>query len=305
MNPGLLETPVRYCGRTFSAQEIERIRDLINSKPPLNRAALSRRVCQELAWLRPDGRSKQMSCRVAMLRMERDGLIRLPPPQKGNGNAGRKPVLGSASEPRSLISVPADHLGELLLRPVEGRQDSALWNELTERYHYLRYSPLPGAQLRYLVFGAEQLVALLGFAAAAWALAPRDQFIGWSSQQRIRNLHLIVNNARFLILPWVASRNLASRILGAAARRLPGDWKQRYGYTPVLLETFVESERHRGTSYRAANWIHLGYTQGRGKLDTNKRYPLSVKSIFVHPLCADFRENLCSAPNPLAHKRVH
>jgi len=304
MNPRLSETAVRYCGRTFSAQEIERIRELIASKPPLNRAALSRRVCQELAWLRPDGRSKQMSCRVAMLRMERDGLIRLPPPQKGNGNRGRRPSLGSASEPRPMISLPAGRLDPLLLRSVETRQDSALWNELTERYHYLRYSPLPGAQLRYLVFAAGQLVALLGFGAAAWAVAPRDQFIGWTSQERVRNLHLIANNARFLILPWVVSRNLASRILGAAARQLPRDWTDRYGYTPVLLETFVERQRHQGTCYRAANWIHLGYTQGRGKLDTKNRHPLPVKSILVFPLRANFRDTLRSFPDPLAEKRV-
>ena len=159
--------------------------------------------------------------------------------------------------------------------------------------------------MRYLVFGAEHLVALLGFGAAAWAVAPRDQFIGWTPEQRIRRLHFIANNARFLILPWVASRNLASRILGAAARQLPRDWTDRYGYAPVLLETFVQRERHRGTSYRAANWIYLGHTQGRGKLDTSKRYPVSVKSIFVYPLHASFRETLRSAPNSLTQVRVH
>ena len=305
MNPPLPDTGVRYCGRSFSAQEIERITDLIDFQPPLNRAALSRRVCEELAWLTLDGRSKQMSCRVAMLRMERDGLIRLPPPERGNGNGRRRPLLGTASEPPLPISVPAGRLGTLRLRPVDTPQDSALWNELVERYHYLGYSPLPGAQMRYLVFGSEQLVALLGFAAAAWAVAPRDQFIGWTPKERIRNLHLVVNNARFLILPWVTSRNLASRILGAAARQLPSDWTDRYGHAPALLETFVDRKRFPGTSYRAANWIHLGYTKGRGKLDTTRRYPLSVKSIFVYPLRASFRETLRAAPTPLAHTRVH
>jgi len=305
MNPPLPDTGVRYCGRSFSAQEIERITDLIDFQPPLNRAALSRRVCEQLAWLTPDGRSKQMSCRVAMLRMERDGLIRLPPPERGNGNGRRRPLLGTASEPRLPISVPAGRLGTLRLRPVDTPQDSALWNELVQRYHYLGYSPLPGAQMRYLVFGGEQLVALLGFGAAAWAVAPRDQFIGWTPKERIRNLHLVANNARFLILPWVTSRNLASRILGAAARQLPGDWTDRYGHAPALLETFVDRKRFPGTSYRAANWIHLGYTKGRGKLDTTRRYPLSVKSIFVYPLRASFRETLRAAPTPLAHTRVH
>jgi len=298
MNPPLSETAVRYCGRSFSVQEIERIRELIDSEPALNRAALSRRVCEQLGWLTADGRSKQMSCRVAMLRMERDGLIRLPPPERGNGNGRRRPALSPASDPRPPISLPAGRLEPLCLRPVQTPQDSSLWNELIERYHYLRYTPLPGAQMRYLVFGAEQLLALLGFGAAAWALAPRDRFIGWSPQERLRNLHFIVNNARFLVLPWVASRNLASRILGAAARQLPRDWTHRYGYAPVLLETFVQRHLHPGTCYRAANWIYLGTTQGRGKLDTRKRYPLPVKSIFVYPLRANFREALRSAADP-------
>ena len=296
MNPRPSETAVRYCGRSFSAQEIQRIRNLIDSEPALNRAALSRRVCEQLGWLTADGRGKQMSCRVAMLRMERDGLIRLPPAQKGNGNGRRRPPLGPASEPRLPISLPAGPLVPLRLRLVQTPQESALCNELVERYHYLGYTPLPGAQLRYLVFAAEQLLALLGFGAAAWALAPRDQFIGWSPEERIRNLHLLVNNARFLVLPWVASRNLASRILGAAARQLPRDWTDRYGYAPVLLETFVQRNLHSGTCYRAANWICLGTTQGRGKLDTKNRRPLPVKSILVYPLCANFREVLRSPP---------
>jgi hypothetical protein len=296
MSSDLPKTAVRYCARSFSAQEIDWIKELIDSEPALNRAALSRRVCEQLGWLTADGRSKQMSCRVAMLRMERDGLIRLPSPQKGNGNGRRRPALGPASEPCPPICLPAGRLQPLRLQPVQTPQDSALWNELVERYHYLRYTPLPGAQMRYLVFGAERLLALLGFGAAAWALAPRDRFIGWSPQERIRNLHLITNNARFLVLPWVASRNLASRILGAAARQLPRDWTDRYGYAPVLLETFVQRNLHPGTCYRAANWICLGTTQGRGKLDRKKRRPLPVKNILVYPLCADFREVLRSAP---------
>jgi len=305
MNPALPETAVRYCGRLFSVEEIDWIRRLIDSKPALNRAALSRGVCQKLGWLTLDGRSKQMSCRVAMLRMQRDGLIKLPPPQKGNGNGRCKPALGPASEPQPPISLPAGRLQPLRLQPVQTPQDSALWNELIERYHYLGYSPLPGAQMRYLVYGAQRLLALLGFGAAAWALAPRDRFIGWSAHERIRNLHLIANNARFLVLPWVTSPNLASRILGAAARQLPRDWKDRYGYAPVLLETFVQRNLHSGTCYRAANWTCLGTTQGRGKLDTNNRYSLPVKSVLVYPLCANFRQVLRSAPDPLAQPRVH
>jgi len=173
-----------------------------------------------------------------------------------------------------------------------------MWNELIDRYHYLGYHPLPGAQLRYLAFSGSQVLAALGFGAAAWKVAPRDEFIGWSSEQRVDNLALIVNNARFLILPWVESKNLASRLLSMVARQLPPHWETRYGYRPVLLETFVE-QRFRGTCYRAANWIHVGKTQGRGKLDRHHRFEIPVKEVFLYPLRRDFRERFRGL-NPVA-----
>ena len=189
-------------------------------------------------------------------------------------------------------------LSPLLFRPVDTPYDSSLWNELVERYHYLKYKPLPGAQTRYLVFHGSHLLAALGFSAAAWKVAPRDRFIGWDDQQRRCNLHRIVNNSRFLILPWVTVRNLASCILATAASRLGDDWKERYGYEPLLLETFVERNRFRGTCYRAANWLHVGETQGRGKLDRQHRRPLPVKHVYVYPLHKHFRQELRAAPDP-------
>jgi len=290
--------PVRYCGRLFTTEEMEWIRRLMVSEPKLNRVQLSRRVCSELCWLRPDGRSKEMSCRVAMLRMERDGLITLPPPQKGNGNGRTRPRLTVASDPKAPLSLSAGALGPLDLRPVDTPPDSALWNELIERYHYLGYKPLPGAQIRYLVFGCGHLLAALGFGAAAWKVAPRDRFIGWAADQRRANLHRIVNNARFLILPWITVHNLASRILAMAAKRLPRDWESRYGYQPCLFETFVQRDRFRGTCYRAANWIDVGETQGRGKLDRQHRHALPVKRVYLYPIHKRFRQQLHAAASP-------
>jgi hypothetical protein len=286
--------PVRYCGRLFTTEEMDWIRRLLVSEPKLNRAQLSRRVCDGLHWLRPDGRSKEMSCRVAMLRMQRDGLITLPPPQKGNGNGRIRPRFTAASDPKTPLSFSAGEWGPLVLRPVDTPSDSSLWNELIERYHYLGYTPLPGAQIRYLVFGRGHLLAALGFGAAAWKVAPRDEFIGWTADQRRANLHRIVNNARFLILPWVTVRNLASRILAASAKRLPRDWENRYGHQPCLLETFVERDRFRGTCYRAANWIHVGQTQGRGKLDRYHHGLSTVKDIYLYPLHQGFHQRLCA-----------
>jgi hypothetical protein len=289
----LVITPVRYCGREFTPCEIESIRRLISDHPSANRACLSRLVCELLCWRKPDEQLKDMSCRVAMLRMQDDGLIQLPPPRNRNANGRSYRRRTPAAEPSLPVTVSAGALTDLHLRLVSDRETSHLWNELIDRYHYLGYQPLPGAQLRYLAVAERRVLALLGFGAAAWKTEPRDTFIGWSHEQRQQRLHLVVNNARFLILPWVHSRNLASRLLAMAARRLAHDWYDRYAYRPVLLETFVETDRFLGTSYKAANWRLLGLTKGRGKLDTKKTASLPVKSIWVYPLAKTFRETLC------------
>jgi uncharacterized protein DUF4338 len=305
MTPSSGELSYRYCGRLFTGEEIDRIRRLIASDRKWNRAQLSRLVCGELGWIRPGGRRKEMSCRVAMLRMERDGLFTLPPPQKGNGNGNNRPRLTSASDPGETIALGAGALGDLTFSAVSTQHDSRLWNELVERYHYLGYKPLPGAQMRYLVYAGPRLLSALGFGAAAWKVAPRDHFIGWSPEQRTRNLHLIVNNARFLILPWVTSKNLASRILAGVAKQLPQDWEQRYAYRPFLLETFVQKDRFTGASYRAANWTHVGQTQGRGKLDRKHRHSLPLKDVFLYPLHKRFRQRLSGSPPAQPAKPVH
>lgn len=282
----------RYSGRDFTNNEIDWIRTLIASHPELHRLALSREVCKEMSWLRPDGGLKDMSCRVAMLRMQGDGLITLPPPQRKNGNGKIKPKKTSRSDQGLEISLPAGKLGNLSFQMVSSKEDSSLWNELIERYHYLGYKPLPGAQIRYLVKSGEIILAALGFGAAAWSVAPRDKYIGWTRDRRVNNLHMIVNNARFLILPWVKSKNLASKILSGAAKQIQNDWFNRYGYRPVLLETFVEKRRFRGTCYKAANWKHVGQTQGRGKLDRKHLNAVQIKEIFLYPLEKKFRAEL-------------
>lgn len=290
------ETGVRrYCGRTFSAAEIEQIRELIAARPDARRAELSRIVCTEFSWLRLDGRTKDMSCRVAMLRMHRDGLIELPPPRGTHNNGKPYRRRTPQAEPGPPIDATSPRaLGALQLERVTDRKTSHLHNEYLERYHYLGYQPLPGAQLRYFVRAGDRIVALLGFGAAAWKTRPRDQFIGWTPQQRERQLHRVVNNARFLILPWVRCPNLASAILGRAARRIAQDWQTQYGYRPVLLETFVEHPRFRGSVYQAANWIRLGETAGRGKLDVHHLDLLPKKSVWIYPLERNFSQALCA-----------
>lgn len=279
----------RYCGRDFSVEEQAQIIELIERNPSKHRTDLSRDVCRMLSWYKADGGLKEMSCRVAMLRMQDDGLIQLPEPRRTNQNRRpTQPAETDATAPQSPIQYPVHELGELQLSLVTSK-NSRLWNEYIQRYHYLGYTPLPGAQLRYFIKRNEQVLALLGFGASAWQVAPRDNFIGWNHEQRRNALPLIVNNARFLILPWVQSKNLASKVLAMIARQLPIDWYNRYNIQPVLIETFVETGRFAGTCYRAANWVHVGQTKGRGKLGPTGVQSVPIKDIFLYPLTRNFR----------------
>ena len=277
----------RYSGRLFTAEEVANIVEWIKRHPAKNRLELSRDVCKMLSWYKADGGLKDMSCRVAMLRMQEDGLIQLPQPRT-KPVFKTKPTLSPATKAQASIDTPAHLLGELKLSLVTAK-NSSLWNEYIHRYHYLGYTRLPGAQLRYFVTVNEQPLALLGFGACAWQVEPRDSFIGWDHEQRQKGLPLIVNNARFLILPWVQSKNLASKILGMVARQLPIDWQARYNIRPVLMETFVETQRFAGTCYRAANWQLVGKTKGRGKLGPSGIQSVPIKDIFLYPLARNFR----------------
>ena len=284
---------IRYCGRDFSNQELALIRQLISENPSASRAVLSRLTCQALDWYKIDGGLKEMSCRVAMLRMHDDGLIKLPAPRHRYCPANNVQFT-SATAPKSKIKKPVHALLSVQLRIVRGRQQSRLWNEYIHRYHYLGYKPLPGAQLRYFVISENNIIALLGFGASAWQCAPRDKYIGWTHDQRKKKLQYIVNNARFLILPWVKCKNLASKILSLTSHRLPRDWQDHYGYQPVLLETFVERDRFAGTCYKAANWVLVGQTKGRGKLGPAGKISVPIKDLWLYPLERNFRHELTS-----------
>ncbi len=277
----------RYCGRDFSGNEIAEIRRLIAEDPARTRADLSRLTCRVLNWYKADRGLKEMSARVAMLRMQADELIALPPPRCARPDATVS--ITARTDPGPELRRPARALAPLRLQRVQKKPDSRLWNEYIQRYHYLGHKSLPGAQIRYLIFSEAQPIALLGFGAAAWQTAPRDGYIGWSHDQRKRNLPLIINNARFLILPWVQSKNLASMLLARVTKVLPAHWQEIYGYCPVLLETFVEKPRFQGTCYKAANWTYLGQTKGRGKLGPAGKQSVPIKDLWVYPLDRRFR----------------
>ena len=283
-----------YCGRDFSCAEIQTIRDLIAQEPKLLRSPLSRRLCELFAWVKPNGELKDMTCRVALLRMQEQGLITLPASQIPAPRRRPHFPATAASDAQPALVQPVHQIGPLTLRLVAGAAASGLWNEYVQRYHYLGYSAMSGSQLRYSVYAGDKLVALLSFGASAWKLAARDTFIGWQDQQRRKSLHLVVNNARFLILPWIQCKGLASKILSIVNRQLPSDWQQRYGFKPVLLETFVQTNLHRGTSYKAANWINVGKTVGRGKKSRVHEQIIPIKDIWLYPLRKNFRAVLCT-----------
>ena len=236
-----------------------------------------------------------MSARVALLRMAADGLLTLPAPRNTNGNGRLSRRMEPVGEPSAALAVSLAELGQIELVVVDTPAASRRWRTLIATHHYLGYTPFAGAQLRYLVESPHGTAAALGFAASAWKCAARDEHIGWDARAREARLHLVVGDARFLILPHVRAPNLASWILSRAARRLRSDWPAAYGYAPLLLETFVERGRFSGASYRAANWLCVGRTQGRGKLDRRHERALPVKDVYLYPLQRDYRR-LLSAP---------
>ena len=252
-------------------------------KKPLNQRAV-----------KPDGGLKDMMARVTMLAMHRDGLIVLPPP-RGRQHRPKPVVFGPDTEP-PLLPAPTtlDEVRPIDLRPVvRETREGRLWNEFVARYHYLGYKTLVGAQMRYAVHDRNGWpIAMLGFSTAAWKLAPRDNFIGWTPRSREKNLPLVVDNPRFLILPWITIPNLGSHILALIRRRLPLDWAERYNTTPVLIETFVETPRYTGAVYRASGWLHVGATQGRGRYDRDKLYDKPRKDIWLRPLRKDWKRAL-------------
>jgi hypothetical protein len=298
----MVQQALQICGRQFTDADMALIRNLIAQDPSLTRTALSRQVCDLLRWLRPDGRRKDMSCRVALLKLERQGLITLPAPTRVAAHSNHYALatpLSLFEETSITQSVEQLHALSLVLVTAASRQQSHLWNELIARYHYLGYKPLVGAQRRYLIHSRDGWLGAVGFSAAAWKVAPRDLYIGWSAAARQVKLHYVVCNSRFLILPWVRSPNLASKVLSLCAKRIAQDWQQAYGFKPLLLETYVDRQRFRGSCYRAANWIAVGQTQGRGKLDRHHHYALPVKDVYLYPLHDNFRELLCQPLKPL------
>ena len=299
-----LQTELAFSGRRFSAEELDLIRQVTRNFHLLSITELANTICELIGWKRPNGKLKFLECRAFLEQLQAKGLVALPALKETAPRRPRSIVKSAEGDPKTpLQGCVADYV-PLTLKRIEASDTrlSSLWNQYIERYHYLGYRVPFGASIRYLVKSEQlpgQYLACLLFSSPAWKMTPRDSWIGWNNDIRKQNLQYVVCNSRFLILPWVTVRDLASKILSLAARRLPEDWEFLYRYRPLLLETLVDPSRFRGTCYRAANWIHVGSTKGRGRMDRDHSlHGRSVKHIYVFPLRRDCRERLLQAEPP-------
>ena len=293
-----MEVVLKYRGRVITAGDVVFIRTLIAEHPGASRRILSKKLCEAWNWSQPNGTLRDMVCRGLMLELHRAGHIELPPVRQVNPN----PLARRKAERRKPVPWLVDttpvcaSLAEV--RPLEFRQvrrtwEEPLFNSLLERYHFLGYTQPVGEHLKYVVYALGRPIACLAWSSAPRHLGPRDRFIGWSAEARRQNIRFIAYNTRFLIVPWAAGvSNLASHILGRMPTVLSRDWERIYGHPIYFLETFIDPARSRGTCYRAANWIPLGRTTGRGKDSTSKRPNRSIKEVLGYPVWKRFRQLL-------------
>lgn len=288
-----MQEPLSYRHRVINDEDLVFIRQLIAEHPQSSRRNLSEKLCTAWNWVQPNGALRSMVCRGLMLMLHRRGLIELPPVRQ----VSRNPLVErTAPTAISLDDAPLRlslaELGELEIRQVRRTPDEAVFNALMQQHHYLGYTQPVGEQLKYMVFAQGRPIACMAWSSAPRHLGSRDRFIGWSAQSRLANIRLLAYNTRFLILPWVTVPHLASHLLGRIARRLSADWQAAYDHPIYFLETFVDPQRFRGTCYRAANWVHLGVTTGRGKEAPTYTPNRSIKNVLGLPLVKDFRQRL-------------
>lgn len=288
--------PFRFRGKNYTAGEIESVRRLIAENPGASRWALSRRLCEAWDWRHPNGNLRDMVARSLMLELHRAELIELPEKRQHSRN-----YLAQRQKPEpvpllvwSCVDAPLREIRPLDIRQVRRTGQEKLFGSFIETHHYLGYTQPVGEHLKYLIYAQGTPVACMAWSSAPRHIGCRDRYIGWDQATRRRNVHLMAYNTRFVILPWVRVRYLASHILAEVAKRISADWGALYHHPIHYLETFVDPERFRGTCYRAANWVYLGMTTGRGKDDQLHRQNRSLKEVLGYPLSKDFRQRLCA-----------
>lgn len=286
-----------FGGREFSAGELTMIGEVVSSCGGLSRTELALTVCELLGWRRANGRLKGRECRDLLEQLDDEGRLTLPGKRAGRPAGSRTEVpVTAAGAPGVELSGSVEEFGPVLVEAITDAAGQRQFRELVGRHHPLGYRVPFGAQLRYLTFVSQprrRLVGAVQFSSPAWRMSVRDHWIGWDEASRRRNLQRVVNNSRFLVLPWIRVKNLASVVLSLAVRHLRADWSPRYGVEPLLVETLVDAHCYRGSCYRAANWIELGQTTGRGRMDRHhRRHGAAPKTVLVYPLCRNAARRL-------------
>jgi hypothetical protein len=289
-----MDLDVKYQGRVATTSDIEFIKELITRNPKASRHALSKKLCKAWNWIQLNGALRDMVCRGFLLRLESAGYIKLPPRKFTPNN----PLANRKSPPKVYIDqtpifTTLSKIQPFKIRQIRDTVYEQLFNSLLAQYHYLGYCHPVGEHLKYIVFTGERPIACMAWSSAPRHIGCRDKFIGWSPDTRKKNLYLIAYNSRYLILPWIHVPYLASHLLGRLAEVLPADWQRVYNHPIYFFETFVDTERFKGTCYKAANWIYLGKTTGRGKNDQTNKPNRSIKVVYGYPLSKNFREVLC------------
>lgn len=290
-------------GREITTQELADIQETVELFWRLSRSELAMTICEHLEWYTAAGGYKVDACINLLEILEKKGLVRIPE-KRSNFTKKRKPKPISISnriEPQSDIVGALREVAPVELEVVAEREETELWKEYMFHYHYLEYRKPFGCHLRYFIKSEQGILGCVLFAGAAKSMRIRDRWIGWTENQRLRNLGWVINNTRFLILPWVKIRYLASHVLGQITKCIRIDWQERWDYEPVLMETFVDPQRYEGSCYKASNWKYLGMTTGEGLPRKGKTYTTTPKMIFVKPLVKNFREVLCSKAKKLSN----
>ncbi|MBU2261923.1 MAG: DUF4338 domain-containing protein [Proteobacteria bacterium] len=284
--------PITVRKRTIGDADLPFIQAIIDDHWHCSRSAISRVLCQRWNWIQPNGRLKDMACREVMVTLERQGHLQLPPGRHNGRNEKRNRFVSSVLVDQSPVEGTLADYGPVTMTRVRNTPMEFLYNSLVHQYHYLGYRQIVGQHMKYMAFLGDRPVACIGWGSAAWAVKSRETFIGWDKPTKEKNLSLVVNNTRFLILPWVNIKCLASKILAMNARRISVDWTTIYQQPVYLLESFVEKERFLGTCYKAANWLCVGQTKGTSKKGHDHLVHGKVKDVFLYPLRKDFRERL-------------
>jgi hypothetical protein len=284
--------PLTIRKRTITDADLPLIQITVDRHWDRGRKHISKILCQEWNWRQPNGRLKDMACRELLLTLSRKGLITLPPRLISAHNEKRNRSIPVVEIEQNLLNGKPSQLPPVKLKLVRNTPLEPLYNSLLQQYHYLGYRQIVGNHLKYIAFIEEQPVACLGWGSAAWSVKSRDSFIGWDKPTKEKNLHLVANNTRFLILPWINVKYLASKILALNAKTISDDWLNIYNHPLSLLETFVEKDRFTGTCYKAANWTCVGHTKGTAKKGHDHLFHGKIKDVYLYPLRKKFKERL-------------